>query len=72
MLQHVSKRPHGFLFVWLKALSPELMFQDSLVERIHVTEKTKDGRALAVTDESSARGPGQGGVGHRGGNPSGK
>ena len=39
MLQHVSKRPHGFLFVNLKAKDPANMFQDSLVQRIRVTKK---------------------------------
>jgi hypothetical protein len=39
MLQHVSKRPHGFLFVNLKAKDPADMFQDSLIQRIRVTKK---------------------------------
>ena len=44
MLQHVSKRPHGFLFVNLKAKDPADMFQDSLIQRIRVTKK--NGNAL--------------------------
>ena len=39
MLQHVSKRSHGFLFVSLEAKDPADMFQDSLVQRIRVTKK---------------------------------
>ena len=39
LLQHVSKRKHGFLFVNLKADDPSEMFQDSLVQKLRVTKK---------------------------------
>ncbi len=39
LLQHVSKRKHGFLFVNLKASDPSEMFQDSLVQKLRVTKK---------------------------------
>ena len=39
LLQHVSKRKHGFLFVNLKANDPSEMFQDSLVQKVRVTKK---------------------------------
>jgi ABC-type dipeptide/oligopeptide/nickel transport system ATPase component len=39
LLQHVSMRPHGFLFVNLKATDPSEMFQDSLVQKLRVTKK---------------------------------
>jgi hypothetical protein len=39
LLQHVSMRPHGFLFVDLKASDPGEMFQDSLVQKLRVTKK---------------------------------
>ena len=38
LLQHVSKRKHGFLFVNLKA-DPSEMFQDSLVQKLCITKK---------------------------------
>jgi hypothetical protein len=44
LLQHVSKRKHGFLFVNLKADDPSEMFQDSLVQKLRVT--SKHGNAL--------------------------
>ena len=44
LLQHVSKRKHGFLFVNLKAEDPSEMFQDSLVQKLRVT--SKHGNAL--------------------------
>jgi hypothetical protein len=44
LLQHVSKRKHGFLFVDLKANDPSEMFQDSLVQKLRVT--SKHGNAL--------------------------
>ena len=47
LLQHVSKRPHGFLFVNLKASDPGEMFQDSLVQKLRVTKK--HGNALDNT-----------------------
>ena len=45
LLQHVSKRKHGFLFVNLKADDPSEMFQDSLVQKLRVTKK-QHGNAL--------------------------
>ena len=44
LLQHVSKRKHGFLFVNLKA-PPDEMFQDSLVQKLRITKK-QHGNAL--------------------------
>ena len=38
MLQHVSQRPYGFLFVDLKTTDPDRMFQDSLVQYLRPTE----------------------------------
>ena len=52
LLQHVSKRPHGFLFVDLKASDPGEMFQDSLVQKLRVTKK--HGNAL---DDAQQPGP---------------
>ena len=52
LLQHVSKRPHGFLFVNLKANDPGEMFQDSLVQKLRV--RRKDGNAL---DDAAQPGP---------------
>ena len=56
MLQHVSQRPHGFLFVNLKAKSPEEMFQDSLVQRIRVKSKAdiRDHGSFAASPAASA------------------
>ena len=56
MLQHVSQRPHGFLFVHLKANSPEEMFQDSLVQRIRVKSKAdiRDHGSFAASPAASA------------------
>ena len=45
LLQHVSKRKHGFLYVNLKANDPSEMFQDSLVHKLRVTKK-QHGNAL--------------------------
>jgi hypothetical protein len=54
MLLHVSKRPHGFLFVNLKADDPSEMFQDSLVQKLRVT--SKHGNALDdVAQQSQPR-----------------
>ena len=53
LLQHVSKRKHGFLFVNLKATDPSEMFQDSLVQKLRVTKK--DGNAL--DDAAQQQGP---------------
>ena len=55
LLQHVSKRKHGFLFVNLKA-DPSEMFQDSLIQKLRVTKK--HGNALgdaAQQPEPTAR-----------------
>ena len=38
MLQHVSKRPFGFLFVDLKTPDPDRMFQDSLVQYLRPSD----------------------------------
>jgi len=38
MLQHVSQRPYGFLFVDLKTVDPDRMFQDSLLQYLRPTE----------------------------------
>jgi hypothetical protein len=37
LLQHVSKRKYGFLFVNLKVSDPSEMFQDSLVQKLRIT-----------------------------------
>ena len=38
MLQHVSQRPFGFLFVDLKTADPDRMFQDSLVQYLRPSD----------------------------------
>ena len=38
MLQHVSQRPFGFLFVDLKTSDPDRMFQDSLVQYLRPSD----------------------------------
>ena len=38
MLQHVSQRPYGFLFVDLKTVDPDRMFQDSLLQYLRPTD----------------------------------
>ena len=38
MLQHVSQRKFGFLFVDLKTIDPERMFQDSLVQYLRLSD----------------------------------
>ena len=38
MLQHVSRRPFGFLFVDLKTPDPDRMFQDSLVQYLRPSD----------------------------------
>ena len=38
MLQHVSQRPYGFLFVDLKTTDPDRMFQDSLVQYVRPSQ----------------------------------
>ena len=38
MLQHVSQRPYGFLFVDLKTTDPDCMFQDSLVQYVRPSQ----------------------------------
>ncbi len=38
MLQYVSQRPYGFLFVDLKTTDPDRMFQDSLVQYLRPTQ----------------------------------
>ena len=38
MLQHVSQRKFGFLFVDLKTIDPERMFQDSLVQYLRPSD----------------------------------
>ena len=43
LLQHVSKRKHGFLFVNLKANDPNEMFQDSLIQKLRIKQ---NGNAL--------------------------
>jgi len=43
LLQHVSKRKHGFLFVNLKANDPSEMFQDSLIQKLRIKQ---NGNAL--------------------------
>ena len=53
LLQHVSKRKHGFLFVNLKATDPSEMFQDSLVQKLRVTKKHGD----ALGDAAQQPGP---------------
>jgi hypothetical protein len=57
LLQHVSQRPHGFLFVNLKAKSPATMFQDSLVQYIRPIGKESHGSALADSASSAAANP---------------
>ena len=52
LLQHVSQRPHGFLFVDLKAKDPAQMFQDSLVTYLRPISKQDNGRALADSASS--------------------
>ena len=52
LLQHVSKRKHGFLFVNLKA-DPSEMFQDSLVQKLRVTKK----HGNALDDAAQQPGP---------------
>jgi ABC-type dipeptide/oligopeptide/nickel transport system ATPase component len=52
LLQHVSMRPHGFLFVNLKATDPSEMFQDSLVQKLRVTKKHGN-----VLDDAQQPGP---------------
>ena len=53
LLQHVSKRKHGFLFVNLKAADPSEMFQDSLVQKLRVTKK----HGNALDDAAQQPGP---------------
>ena len=38
MLQHVSQRQFGFLFVDLKTTDPERMFQDSLLQYLRPSD----------------------------------
>ena len=38
MLQHVSRRPFGFLFVDLKTTDPDRMYQDSLVQYLRPSD----------------------------------
>ena len=38
ILQHVSQRPYGFLFVDLKTTDPDRMFQDSLVQYVRPSQ----------------------------------
>ena len=59
LLQHVSKRKHGFLFVNLKADDPSEMFQDSLVQKLRVTKK-QHGNAL--DDAAQQPGPARAGA----------
>jgi hypothetical protein len=44
LLLHVSRRPHGFIFVNLKATDPNEMFQDLFVQKLCVT--SEHGNAL--------------------------
>ena len=37
LLQYVSQRPYGFLFVDLKTSDPDKMYQDSLVQYLRPT-----------------------------------
>jgi len=55
LLQHVSKRKHGFLFVNLKATDPSEMFQDSLVQKLRVTKKHGDALGDAAQQPGPAR-----------------
>ena len=48
LLQHVAMRPHGFLFVDLKARDPNKMFQDSLVTYLRPVGKEQNGSATAA------------------------
>ena len=48
LLQHVSMRPYGFLFVNLKAKDPDQMFQDSLVIYLRPLGKERNGSAAAA------------------------
>ena len=57
LLQHVSKRKHGFLFVNLKA-PPDEMFQDSLVQKLRVTKK----HGNALDDAAQQPGPARAGA----------
>ena len=38
MLQHVSQRPFGFLYVDLKTADPDRVFQDSLVQYLRPSD----------------------------------
>ena len=58
LLQHVSKRKHGFLFVKLKANDPSEMFQDSLVQKLRVTKK----HGSAMDDAAQHPGPARAGA----------
>ena len=48
LLQHVSTRPYGFLFVNLKSKNPDQMFQDSLVTYLRPVGKEQHGSTAAA------------------------